>query len=251
MASPFIKYLSPETRSDAWQIYCTDAGFNDVSPGGPYPPRPELHPPAFTCNLTDLTVGRVLEEFQIVYITGGRGLLSMPGRTAEMLEVSRGSAFLLLPGVPHAYRPDPETGWQEYWIGFDGEYPRQLWREGALGRGSVVFQPGLRATLIQDFDSVFQEMAEEARGFQLRAGALVMHILGSVVTGATGADGAESAGPGAALSSREGAIFRRRSTYRSRWGQWIFSGTPASAIPDFGTSSPPPSESLRMSTSSA
>ena len=185
MAQPFVKYLSPDSHDEAWRIYCTDAGRNSVAPGAAYPPRPFTHPEPFRCNLTELRIGRVLPEFQVVYIPRGSGSFAMP--PAEPRTVQPGSVLLLFPGIPHAYRPDSETGWEEYWIGFDGAYPRELWQRGLVSPRRAQIELGLQARLIADFHEVFREMTAEEPGFQRRAGALVLHILGNVVAGgATG-----------------------------------------------------------------
>jgi len=176
---PFVKYLPAGSRVEAWQIYCTDAGSNDIAPGRAYPPRPYTHPPEYTVHLTDFEVGRILEEFQVVYVTRGSGRFCTP--PGEAVEIGPGTALLLFPGVAHAYRPDPETGWEEYWVGFDGEYPRRLWDQGVIDPGHALFQTGLQAPLMKDFNEVFTEMSRERAGFQMRAGALVMHILGSIL----------------------------------------------------------------------
>lgn len=179
MASPFVKYLRPDHRIEAWQVFCTDAGFNEIQPGSDYPPRPFTHPQTFRTHLTDLAVGRTLEEFQVVYIHAGRGRFCTPPGPARA--AFGGTALLLFPGVPHAYEPDPETGWEEYWVGFDGEYPRSLWQQGFIFPEQSMFHVGPRAELIHDYHQLFDEMMREAAGFQLRAGALAMHVLGSVL----------------------------------------------------------------------
>ncbi|NBC30088.1 MAG: helix-turn-helix domain-containing protein [Spirochaetes bacterium] len=180
VTAPFVKYLSPSSRVEAWQIYCTDAGSNDIAPGSAYPPRPYTHPREYTVHLTDFSCGRILNEFQVVYVTRGSGRFCTPPGAA--VELGPGTAMLLFPGVPHAYRPDPETGWEEHWIGFDGDYPRRLRDQGVIDPAQALFHTGVQAPLLKDFTEVFTEMTREHAGFQMRAGALVMHILGSILT---------------------------------------------------------------------
>lgn len=97
-------------------------GISHIAPGQPYPPV--QHPAGYRL---DWTQGRILEEFQIVYISEGAGLLETE-RT--VLSVSAGEAFLLRPRTWHRYRPLSSTGWREHWVGFDGPWARRVVREG-------------------------------------------------------------------------------------------------------------------------
>jgi AraC-like DNA-binding protein len=72
-----------------------------------------------------------------LYLAEGGGQLQMESRRHQRL--SAGSVVFLLPGVWHRYRPDPPTGWTEYWVELDGWVVRQLIKEGILSERQCVF----------------------------------------------------------------------------------------------------------------
>lgn len=67
---------------------------------------------------------RTLDEFQVVFIVKGRG--EFTSASHEQATVTAGTAILLFPGEWHCYRPDPETGWSEYWLGFMGQDAQRI-----------------------------------------------------------------------------------------------------------------------------
>ena len=95
-------------------MYVTTCGRSLIVPnGGPYP-RVE-HPPLYDF---DWAHGRVLQEYQCVYIEEGSGILETK---EQRFKVEGGHVMLLRPGVWHRYRPNVETGWREFWVGFAGD----------------------------------------------------------------------------------------------------------------------------------
>lgn len=117
--SSFARYLPIEQDALDWGLHVLDAGLTAIPPGSRYPPG--QHPREY---LFSWETGRVLREYQLVYITKGRGTFesSEIGRNA----IEAGHVFLLHPGIWHRYRPMKKIGWDESWIGFDGEYARRL-----------------------------------------------------------------------------------------------------------------------------
>ena len=108
-----ISYI-PENKQDRkWGLTVCSIGFQKVNPGEEYPPQ--KHNPEYMFNPS---VGRVLSEYQLLYITEGKGRLVT--EHGGKFEIKAGNMFLIFPGEKHSYFPDPETGWSEYWIGFNG-----------------------------------------------------------------------------------------------------------------------------------
>ena len=68
----FSRYLPANDKAKNWQLWCTTVGRASVQPGGAYPPRRGGHPPQYA---KTLRAGRVLDEYQMVYIIRGKGLL--------------------------------------------------------------------------------------------------------------------------------------------------------------------------------
>lgn len=66
----------------------------------------------------------MLQEYQVVYITAGKGRFQSGSDRSRV--VVPGTVLLLYPGVPHRYCPDRGTGWDEFWVGFNGAYARTL-----------------------------------------------------------------------------------------------------------------------------
>ena len=49
-----------------------------------------------------------------------------------MRRFDAGDAYLFLPGEWHRQRPDPETGWSNLWLHFNGDLPHEWMRDGAF-----------------------------------------------------------------------------------------------------------------------
>lgn len=110
----FSRYFPSEETSLKWGWRLLDAGTQTLPPHVPYPGAG--HPQSY---LFDKQGFRQLEEHQLVVLREGRGVFQSESHPEETA-VAAGQAFLLFPGERHRYRPDPQTGWTETWIGFNG-----------------------------------------------------------------------------------------------------------------------------------
>ena len=113
-------YHPPGRDALIWGVRVLDAGFEAFPPGKPYPAK-EHHPAPY---LYDWEKGRVFSEYQLLAITRGGGILETA--TCPHLALQAGDLFILFPGEWHRFRPDPATGWDENFVGFDGDYARHL-----------------------------------------------------------------------------------------------------------------------------
>jgi AraC-like DNA-binding protein len=128
----FFSYFDEPEDSEN-PLCVTTVGKISVVPGGTYPYRREDHPEKFVMTMEH---GRILDEFQFLYISEGSGRLrSFEGE----FMLRAGSLIVLLPGEKHRYAPVPETGWTEYWIGFTGTVPLRWLEKGNLERNITVY----------------------------------------------------------------------------------------------------------------
>lgn len=51
----------------------------------------------------------------MVYVASGKGMYEGSGR--EPVSLDAGTLMLLFPDEWHRYKPLPETGWEEFWVG--------------------------------------------------------------------------------------------------------------------------------------
>ena len=166
-----LKYLAVGPSDLMWGAAVNSVGFQDVGPGENYPPS--NHPSRY---LFSREHGRVLDEFQLLYITRGRGTF----RSAHLnnpLPVRQGSMFLLFPGEWHTYFPNPETGWKEFWIGFKGHQIDSWVQNGFFSVGSPLWNVGLQNDIIDLYKDAIQTATEQESGFQQRLGGIVAHLL--------------------------------------------------------------------------
>lgn len=171
----FARYLPVNEEALRWEIYCNDAGYSHVSPGTEYPPNPDAHPLSYA---SKVTLGRVLREYQVIYITSGSGWFNdkINGRT----ELKAGDIFILFPGIWHSYQPNKETGWKEYWVGFAGDHANRLFRNKLFDPQKPIYHIGLNEEIIGDFEQIVQLCREQTPGFQIRLGALVLLLLAHI-----------------------------------------------------------------------
>jgi len=112
--SAVFAYLPVPDMVTRLGFYITGAGTDRVPPGADYP-RAE-HPELYDFTWAE---GRVLPEFQFVFIAEGEG--EFESREVGRREVGPGTMIVLFPDVWHRYRPLADVGWTEYWISLGGE----------------------------------------------------------------------------------------------------------------------------------
>ena len=171
----FLHYLPYSEEDEKLGMLCTTAGSVNVQPGIVYPPQKNEHPALFR----PVAEGRVLPEFQMIYVTEGEGIFSCDGNTYQ---VKPGCVLLVLPGLKHMYRPLLETGWHEYWVGFKGTYFSRLLEEGRFSPELVFFETGLHNSILSLFSQIFDEVRGQRPLYQLKTCALIMSLVAEVLT---------------------------------------------------------------------
>jgi AraC-like DNA-binding protein len=123
--------------------------------------------------------GRVLQEYQINYITEGSGIFET---SDGIFQVVPGSMLILRPGVWHRYKPDTETGWNEHYIGFNGDFCTQLFREGFFQSGKPVMYVGFQENLLKLFFEIIQLVKDEKTGHQQVCAANTILMLSKILS---------------------------------------------------------------------
>jgi len=180
----YARYMPIEHDALEWGVHVIDAGFSEIPANTPYPPA--RHPDTY---MFTWQRGRVLQEYQIVYITAGRGIFE--SGTAGGLPISAGQAFALFPGVWHRYRPLKKTGWDENWIGFDGEHARRIMNR-FFSPETPVLNVGHDEELLRVIRSVAELMQTSPPGYQQMMAAQAIQVLArarSLEMGMRDADG--------------------------------------------------------------
>lgn len=138
------KYLTINPADQLWGLAINSVGHQSIAENEVYPPQG--HPTRYLFNTQN---GRTLDEYQLLYITKGRGVFY--SKSGGKYNIKEGNMFLLFPGEWHSYRPDETTGWNEYWIGFNGRIMENWVKDGFFTNASPVFNVGLNEDLISLF----------------------------------------------------------------------------------------------------
>ncbi len=170
MPRDFFDYFPVAPKLRSWGIYSTSFGTVRVPAGAAYPParHPGSHHLAWD-------QGRVLSEYQILYIHRGEGLFE--STLTKPRTVTGQTAFILFPGVWHRYRPEPRTGWTESWIEFKGSYIDDLKQSGAIDPRHPVYRTHSGIEIEQIFEAAAALARIKPPGFTVRLGLLAAEIL--------------------------------------------------------------------------
>jgi len=169
-----FRYLPVGPAERDWGIHVSAAGAFAIPPGSPYPlPAPRTYRFRYER-------GRVMPEYAMVYITRGRGVFD--SRETGGRPVTPGTLLLLFPGRWHRYRPDPRTGWDEYWVCFDGEHVRDLQQRGFLRPQRPLHHPGVDRRLAGLFLEILDALRSGRLGSAQVAAADTLAILARVIS---------------------------------------------------------------------
>jgi len=173
----YDRYLPVSERARQWGLYVTGAGFGEVPAGSPYPRRG--HPQSYEFAWQR---GRVLHEYQVIYIRAGSG--EFESAASGACPIAAGTTIVLFPGIWHRYRPRPAVGWEEYWVGFAGEDPQRLQRHDFLTPDEPLWDTGPDELLLHAFTTLLDRMRAEPPALEQLLAASVWEILAAVSSAA-------------------------------------------------------------------
>ena len=168
-----LHYLTITGNDEKWGIVVTTVGYQFIPPRSQYPLSE--HPDKY--RLTPKQ-GRVLNEYQLIYITKGSGYFISD--SCPQQHINAGTMILLFPGEWHNYHPDNETGWNEYWVGFRGEHIDKRVNNRFFNKEEPVHRIGVSAGIISLHEELLNIASQEKLGHQQMASSIVLHILGSM-----------------------------------------------------------------------
>ncbi len=169
-----FKYLTVGDDDTNWGLFLNAVGTSAIKSGSIYPPKE--HPSGYYFNWNK---GRVLQEFQINYITEGAGIFE---NEFGKFTVKSGSIILIFPGIWHRYKPLVKTGWVENYIGFNGKFAKELLSQPQFSPKQAVLHIGIKEELLDTYLKIFDLVEKEQPGFQQIASGMVMKLLGYIIS---------------------------------------------------------------------
>lgn len=168
-----FKYTKAEPRDKAWGMTITTTGHQFVPAGTVYPLS--KHPDGYNFP----TGGkRTLNEHQIIYITRGEGYFE--SASCQRTRIEAGTMFMLFPGEWHSYAPDPQHGWDEHWVGFNGTDIEHIIESKFFTPSNCIFRIGIDNKILDIFNELYERTTEKQPGYQQYCGSLIHVLLGRV-----------------------------------------------------------------------
>ena len=165
------KYLVPNDQDKKWGLTVSTVGYEEIAPGEAYPTRG--HADGYYFN-TD--VGRELNEYQLLYITEGRGVFrSTHFKEAPLRE---GDMFLLFRDERHSYHPLPNVGWKSHWIGFKGKNIDDRVLAGFLSVEKPIYHVGFSSEIVHLYKAAYETAVNEEPFSQQMMAGIVNHMVG-------------------------------------------------------------------------
>ena len=165
------KYLVTNDRDLLWGLTVSTTGYEEIAAGEEYPTKGHAEGYYF-----DYDKGRVLNEYQLLYVTAGSGMFKSEHQ--RDVRIGTGDLFLLFPGERHSYRPDPYTGWHSYWIGFKGRNMDDRVKAGFMSVDKPVYHVGFSEEIVSLYEAAYRSAVEEAAHSQQVLAGIVNHLIG-------------------------------------------------------------------------
>lgn len=170
-----FKYLIVNDMDQKFGLSVNTVGFQSIQPNSPYPLKD--HPSGYFFNAQK---GRILPEYQFVYITKGRGLFTSDSMPET--QVCKGRLLVLFPGQWHTYHPLLQTGWNEYYIGFEGSIIDNIVKNSFLSEKNQILEVGLNEELVNLFSRAIEVAESDKISSQQYLAGIVLHMLGMILS---------------------------------------------------------------------
>jgi AraC-like DNA-binding protein len=169
----YSKYLIASPFDEEWGLYVTTTGYTKIDIDQNYPPNSQ-HPESHAFNWDS---GRILDGYYIVYISKGCGQFESAATSTRVLKA--GDCFLLFPGVWHRYKPDMQSGWEEYWVGFKGSYVDDLMKK-VFTVNDPFINAGLNDQLLKLFHELLICVQNASIGYHQVVSGITLQMLGLI-----------------------------------------------------------------------
>lgn len=169
----YYKYLPVNRDAVKWGLCVTTAGCGRIPLSDSYPHT--SHP---AHHYFDWENGRVLQEYQLIYIPQGKGVFE--SESIPKTRIGEGTIIFLFPNEWHRYKPDSDTGWDEYWVGFTGKIMDTMVINKFIERRNPCVRIGINEQVIRLFDEIIEHTRTERSGYQPLISGAVVHLLGLV-----------------------------------------------------------------------
>lgn len=169
----YVKYLNISDFEENWGLYVTSLGYSKVEPSQNYPNTNHPNTHSLTWNR-----GRILDDFYVVYISKGKGQYG--SSLTPSMQVTEGSCFFLYPGIWHRYKPDVKSGWEEYWVGFNGKYATQLMSSGIFAPETSLIKIGFSSDIRRLFSALIDNVKQAYIGYPQQLAGITMQVLGVI-----------------------------------------------------------------------
>ena len=170
-----FKYLLVSEKDRKFGLTVNTVGFQPVPPNTVYPSSD--HPKSYYFRPSK---GRILSEYQFVYISKGRG--SFNSDTTKRVNISRGQVIILFPGQWHTYSPKKDTGWNEYYIGFEGRIIDEVLENGFISPLNQILDVGVNEDLVNLFSTAIKIAKEYKTAAQQNLAGIVFNIFGTILS---------------------------------------------------------------------
>ena len=165
------KYMVATERDAQWGLVVNTVGYDEVSSEEPYPTKGHRDGYYF-----DVERGRILDEYQMLYLLEGEGVFS--SRHATDVPIKAGDIFLLFPGEWHTYHPLPGSAWKSYWIGYKGRNMDDRLKYNFLSLDKPVYHVGFSDDIVYLYNFALRTAKEEAAHSQQILAGIVNNLLG-------------------------------------------------------------------------
>lgn len=169
----YQKYLPVGSNSNDWGLSILNIGHNSIQKGESYPYK--NHPLQHYFNWNQ---GRVLDEYQIIYISKGKGYFE--SSSCLKTTINEGSIIFLFPGEWHRFKPEPETGWDEFWLGCKGNIIENIEHHSFICKQTPIIEIGISEKVIELFLEIIRNTKQEKMGYQFYISGIALHLLGII-----------------------------------------------------------------------
>lgn len=174
-----VGYLGINKIDLDWGMAVSSVGMQFVPRNVDYPPIKKYYAGKPSQYIFSPEQGRILNEYQLIYISEGRGKFWSKSTGEDPIVLEAGSFFLLFPGEWHSYKPDKEIGWREYWIGFNGKIMEQRVNSRiCFKREMPVFKAGVQDKIKDIYMEAIDIALEQKSGFQIVLSCIAEYLLG-------------------------------------------------------------------------